>query len=106
MKERGEGKRGRGRGKEGPRPPPLVLFGLLLGRGRSTSWLLPSLSPMAHQGPPFPRGGPVTPRHSDKFRNFPEHFRCPNIVVQYINLYVSDIPRLLVMSVISSRTPN
>ena len=56
MKERGEGKRGRGRGKEGPRPLPLVLFGLLLGRGRATSWLLPSLSLMAHQGPPFPRG--------------------------------------------------
>ena len=26
-----EGRRGRGRGKEGPRPPPLVLFGLPLG---------------------------------------------------------------------------
>ena len=36
----------------------------------------------------------------------PEHFRCPNIVVQYINLYLSTISRLLVMSVISSATPN
>ena len=34
----------------------------------------------------------------------PEHFRCLNIIVQYINLYLSTISRLLVMSVISSGT--
>src|SRR6266496_1050263 len=36
----------------------------------------------------------------------PEHFRYPNIIVQYMNLYLSTISRLLFMFVISSRTPN
>ena len=36
----------------------------------------------------------------------PEHFRCPNIIVQYINLYLSTILRFIVTSVISSGTPN
>src|SRR6266511_1569668 len=36
----------------------------------------------------------------------PKHFRCPNTIVLYMNLYLSTISRLLVMSVISSRTPN
>ena len=35
-----------------------------------------------------------------------EHFQCPNIIVQYIDLYVSTISRLLVMSVIISGNPN
>ena len=35
-----------------------------------------------------------------------EQFRCPNTMVQYINLYLSTISRLLVMSVISSGSPN
>ena len=35
-----------------------------------------------------------------------ELFRCPNIGFQYIDLYVSTISRLLVMSVIISGTPN
>ena len=43
-REKGEGKRGRGRGKEGPRPPPLVLFGLPLG-GRHLLGCCP-LSPL------------------------------------------------------------
>ena len=47
-----------------------------------------------------PSGTPVLSETS------PEHFRCLNIVVQYINLYVSTISRLLVMSVITSGTPN
>ena len=52
-------------------------------------------------------GVPVTPSGNPvKSETFPEHFRCPNIVIQYINLYVSDIPRLLVMSVISYKTLN
>ena len=33
-------------------------------------------------------------------------FRCPNTTFQYINLYLSTISRLLVMSVISFGTPN
>src|SRR5215216_4483152 len=36
----------------------------------------------------------------------PKLFRCPNTIVQYINLYLSTISRLLVMSVFSSGTPN
>ena len=43
---------------------------------------------------------------SEKYSNHSEPFRCPNIVVQYIDLYVSTISRLLVMSPISSGTPN
>ena len=76
----------------GGAPPPVVA---------------PSLSPI---GPLRPitswGGGPVTLRHSGFIGNYPEHFRCPNNMVQYINLYVSTILRLLVMSVISSGTPN
>ena len=36
----------------------------------------------------------------------PKQFRCPNIIVQYMNLYLLTISRLLVMSMISSGTPN
>ena len=54
----------------------------------------------------FLRQIPVTLRYSKKYPNHSEPFRCPNIVFQYIDLYVSTISRLLVMSTISSRTPN
>ena len=77
------------------------------GRGRATSWaaalslpsgpLRPNTSPGGSGNPP---GAPVLSETT------PEPFRCPNIVVQYINLYVSTISRLLVMSVITSRTLN
>ena len=60
----------------------------------------------AHMAHYFSRGVPVTLQYSGFLRNHPEHFRCPNIAVQYINLYVSTISRLLVMSVITSWTPN
>src|SRR4051812_45620920 len=53
--------------------------------------------------PPYSRN---YPRYSQKYPNHSEPFRCPNIVVQYIDLYVSTISRLLVMSPISSGTPN
>src|SRR3954462_10687352 len=49
---------------------------------------------------------PVTLRYSEKYPNHSEPFRTPNIVVQYIDLCVSTISRLLVMSPISSGTPN
>ena len=39
-------------------------------------------------------------------RYHPEHFRCPNTIVLYMNLYLSTISRLLIMSVISSGTRN
>ena len=96
---------GEGKGKGGA-PPFLVLFGLK-GRGRASCPGRPlSLSTRAHQGPLLPEGVLVTLQHSGFLRKHPEHFRCPNIVVQYINLYVSTILRLLVMSVITSGTPN
>jgi hypothetical protein len=47
-----------------------------------------------------PSGTPIN------IRNLPELFRRPNTIFQYINLYLSDIPRLLVMSVISFGTLN
>ena len=101
------GKEGVGEGKgKGGAPPFLVLFGLK-GRGRVSCPGRPlSLSTRAHQGPLLPGGVPVTLRYSGFLRKHPEHFRCPNIVIQYINLYVLTISRLLVMSVITSGTPN
>ena len=38
-------------------------------------------------------------------RYLPKLFQCPNSIILYINLYLSTILRLLVMSVISPRTP-
>ena len=71
------------------------------------TFVCPSLSPLRPIWPiTSPGGVPVTLRYSGFLRNHPEHFRCPNIAVQYINLYVSAISRLLVMSVITSGTPN
>ena len=96
MKEEGE------RRKEGAPPPPLVQFG----PGGACHLLAGPLSSKAHGGPLTSRGGLVTLRHSGFIRNTPEHFRCPNKMVQYINLYLSTISTLLVMSVISSGTPN
>ena len=94
------------RGKGGRRPPPLVQFGPE-GEGRASCPGWPSLSPLRPIRPiTLPGGGVlVTLRHSGFLRNHPGHFRCQNIVVQYINLYVSTISRLLVMSVITSGTP-
>ena len=57
----------------------------------------PYLSP---GGSGNPSGTPVCTRDT------PEPFRCPNTTFQYINLYLSAISRLLVMSMISSGTPN
>src|SRR3989337_1482401 len=58
---------------------------------------------MAHEGP---IRIPVTLRYSEKYPNHSEPFRCPNIAFQYIDLYLSTISRLLVISVILSGTPN
>ena len=101
---RKERERERERGAAPPSPSPIRTPH---GRGRATSWaaalslpsgpLRPNTSP---GGSGNPSGTPVLSETS------PEHFRCPNIVVQYINLYVSTISRLLVMSVIISGTPN
>ena len=65
---------------------------------RFPSWLI---RPISFAGVPgTPSGYPICTRYS------PEHFRSPNTIVLYINLYLSTILRLLVMSVISSGTSN
>ena len=106
IRSRREGKRGRGRRKGGPRPHPLS--NSVWAGGRRAPPLGPSpLSPLkpnkAHY---FSQRIPVTPRYSKKYPNRSKTFRCPNISFQYMNLYLSTISRLLVMSVISSGTPN
>ena len=50
--------------------------------------------------PGTPSADPICTRYP------PKHFRCPNTIVLYINLYLSTILRLLDMSLISSGTPN
>ena len=88
------------------RPLPLVQFGLGQGGARPALGS-PSLIPVwPNKAQYFSRRIPVTPRYSEKYPNHSEPFRCPNIVVQYIDLYISTISRLLVMSPISSGTPN
>ena len=99
-----EGRRGRGSRKGGapPFPCPIRTPG-----GRGLPWLPSSLSTKAHVGPLIPPGGSGNPSSTMvSSENSPEHFRCPNIAVQYINLYILTISRLLVMSVISSGTLN
>jgi hypothetical protein len=65
------------------------------------------VSPLGPLGPYLLPGVPGTPS-SDRIRTrYPlEHFRCLNTIVLYIHLYLSTILRLLIMSVISSGTPN
>ena len=59
------------------------------------------IRPIDLPGPPgTPSGDPMTTRCTPKL------FRCPNTIVLHINLYLSTISRLLVMSMISSGTPN
>ena len=97
-------KKGREKEKEGRgRPLSLVQFGPVHGEG-----VRPPLRPFSPflYGPLRPNRILVTLPYSEKYPNHSEPFRCPNIVVQYIDLYISTISRLLVMSPISSRTPN
>ena len=97
------GKRGRGGRKRGLHP-------LSNSDQRGAARLLPfHLFPLFPYGPIRPNTLPrisVTPRYLRKYPNHSEPFRCPNIVVQYTDLYVLTISRLLVMSPISSGTPN
>ena len=103
----GGGKKWRGRGKGGRRPPSPSPIRTRGGGGARPTFGCPSLSPLRPIWPiTSPGGVSVTLRLSGFLRNHPEHFRCSNIAVQYINLYVSTISRLLVMSVITSGTPN
>ena len=104
----GEGREGgRGEKERGGAAPSLVQFGLAMGGGgRPSLEVLLSFPIWPIKGHYFPRRIPVTLRYSEKYPNHSEPFRSPNIVVQYINVHVSTILRLLVMSVITSGTPN
>ena len=68
-------------------------------------WCASLLWPIRPIIPPGGSGNPP-PDTLINTRYYPEHFRCPNTIILYINLYLSTILRLLIMSVISSRTPN
>ena len=101
----GGGRKWGGRRKGGPPPSPSPIRT----RGeeaRGPPWLPLSLSTKAHMAHYFSRGGSSNPPALRFSPKSPEHFRCSNIAIQYINLYVSTISRLLVMSVITSGTPN
>ena len=104
-KRGGKEREGEGEGKRGCAPSPSPIR-TPHGRGHATSWLLPSLSPQGPLRPNTSPGGSGNPSGTPVLsETSPEHFRCPNIAVQF-NLYVSTISRLLVMSVISFGTPN
>jgi hypothetical protein len=96
----------RGEGRRRWRPPFLLLGPAARERARQPLCGLVCASPWPIRpidlpGPPgTPSGDPMTTRCTPKL------FRCPNTIVLYINLYLSTISRLLVMSVISSGTPN
>src|SRR3954465_10743008 len=93
-----KGRKGEGIGGEGEVAGPLFPSPIRARGegGRSSLFSLFPLKPIkAHY---FSRN-PVTPRYLRKYPNHSEPFRCPNIVFQYIDLYVSTISRLLVMSI-------
>ena len=98
---------GRWEKEGGGRRPLLVQFRPAHGGGgRTPLEALLSFTAWPIKAHYFPRRIPVTLRYSEEYPNHSEPFRCPNIVVQYIDLYVLTISRLLVMSPISSGTPN
>ena len=97
---------GEGKGtREGGKPPPPPIRIALGGRAPPLGRLLFS-STKAHAGPLTPRGVPVIPGTPKNARTYPKPFWCRNIALQYINLHVSIISRLLIMSVITSGTLN
>ena len=103
--EGGKGGEWRRKGEGGRAPNPLsnsdrAWEGRVPPPGCCLSFLLRPIK--AQYSCPYSRNS----RYSEKYPNHSEPFRCANIVVQYIDLYVSTILRLLVMSPISSGTPN
>ena len=106
--EKKEGKReGVGEGKGARRPlSPSPIRTLGGGRAPPSLWPASSIPVWPNKAQYFSRRIPVTLRYSDKYPNHSEPFRCMNIAFQYIDLYLSTISRLLVMSPISSGTPN
>ena len=108
---RGGGSRpGRGAPRGSPTPirsrtPPIPIR--TRGEGRAASpCLLSSLPPRPTKDHLIPGGFRSPPGTTLKSRFYLEHFRYPNLGFQYINLHVSTISRLVVMSVITSETPN
>ena len=99
----GRGEREEGKGGTAHLPSTIQTRG---GGGARPALAGPPLLIHGPLRPINPREGSGNPRCSVKSRFHPEPFRCPNIGFQYINIYVSTISRLLVMSVITSRTPN
>jgi len=99
-----EGKREKERGVL--RPPNPLSNSDQQGEGRSSPCGLLLYFPYGPIRPITSPGGSEPLRHSGKYSDHLEPFRYPNTTFQYIDLYLSDIPRLLVMSVISSGTPN
>ena len=99
---RGGGKRERGAG-----PLSLSYSDQGRGGGRGPSWAAPSVFHYGLYGPYLSPGGSGNPSRTPVCTRYtPEPFRCLNTTFQYINLYLSTISRLLVMSVTSSGTPN
>ena len=73
----------------------------------SRSWLLPHAAHVApREGWPSRWTLGTLPVAPVQYRYAPETFRCPYDSFPYINLYLRTIPELLVMSEISSGTPN
>ena len=103
----GEEKEGREGEKERGAPPPPCPIRTRGGGGARPALAAPPLLHFGPMRPINPPGGSDNPSGTPvKSRFHPEHFRYPNICFQYINLHVSTISRLLVMSVISFGTPN
>ena len=103
-----EGKEGGGRIASLSFSLPLLLSSSYLAiKGGAAAHASCCVSPLGPLGPYLLSGVPGTPS-SDPIctRYLPEHFRCPNSIVLYINLYLSTISRLLFMSLLSSKTPN
>ena len=100
----GEGKRGREGGRKGGGAAPSSLSYSVSFPGGTPHPLWagvpPSYVPYGPYLPPGCSGNPICTRYP------PEHFWRPNTIVLYINLYLLTILRLLIMSMISSETPN
>jgi hypothetical protein len=95
-----------GEGRRGAPPPPSPIQTSPWGGARPPLEALLSFPVWPIKAHYFPRRILVTLRYFEKYPNHSEPFRCPNIAFQYIDLYLSTISRLLIMSVISSGTPN
>ena len=102
----GEGGKRRERGRKGGAAPLLVQFGLEGEGARGLPWPPLLFSTKAHVGPLNPRGGSGNPRYSGIYLITPETIPVSEYSRPIYHLHVYTISRLLVMSVITSGTPN